>query len=105
MMNGHYEPYVQAAIDGEIARLASSQEGERNQTLFKCSASLASLGLREGEILHHLKPAAETIGLRGRELYATVKSGVKAGHSSPREIPSTCKRAPRPALVTRPECR
>ena len=32
---GH--PYVAAAIDGEVARLASAAEGERNDTLFKCS--------------------------------------------------------------------
>ena len=38
MVNG----YVQAAIDGETARLASAIEGERNQTLFKSTAALAS---------------------------------------------------------------
>src|SRR3979409_272017 len=80
-------PYLLAAIDGAVANLASAAEGNRNQTLFKCVASLASLGMREGEILQHLKPAAETIGLRGRELYTTVKSGLKAGNSRPREIP------------------
>ncbi|WP_051677789.1 bifunctional DNA primase/helicase [Bradyrhizobium sp. URHD0069] len=80
-------PYLRAAIDGEVANLASAAAGTRNQTLFKCAASLASLGLREGEILQLLKPAAETIGLRGRELYTTVKSGLKAGNSRPREIP------------------
>jgi hypothetical protein len=93
-MNGLHHPYVRAAIDGEIARLASSQEGERNQTLFKATASLASLGLREGEILHYLKPAAEDAGLRGRELYTTVKSGVKAGHARPREIPESPRPVP-----------
>jgi hypothetical protein len=59
MMNGHYHPYVQAAIDGEVARLASAQVGERNNTLFGSCSSLASLGLREGEILRYLKPVAE----------------------------------------------
>jgi hypothetical protein len=84
MMNGFHDNYIQAAIEGEIARLAASQEGERNNNLFKATASLAGLGLREGEILSHLKPVAEQIGLRGRELYSTVKSGVKAGASRPR---------------------
>ncbi len=84
MMNGHHHSYVQAAIDGEVARLASAQTGERNTALFSASAKLASLGCLEGEILRHLKPAAELIGLRGGELYATVKSGVKAGQASPR---------------------
>jgi hypothetical protein len=65
MINGHSHPYVQAAIDGEVARLAAAIEGERNSVLFKSTAALASLGMREGEILHHLKPVAEGIGLRG----------------------------------------
>jgi hypothetical protein len=43
----------EALIDGEVANLASAAEGARNQTLFRSTASLASLGLREGEILHH----------------------------------------------------
>jgi hypothetical protein len=80
-------PYVRAAIDGEIANLASAVEGMRNDTLFKSTASLASLGLREGEILDSLKPIAEKIGLRGKELYATVKSGVRSGNCRPRQIP------------------
>jgi hypothetical protein len=84
MINGFHDNYIQAAIDGEIARLACSQEGERNNRLFKATASLACLGLREGEILSYLKPVAEQIGLRGRELYSTVKSGVKAGTARPR---------------------
>ena len=87
MINGQYHPYVQAAIEGEIACLASSTEGQRNQTLFRSTTALASLGLREGEILRHLKPAADAVGLRGKEFYATVKSGVKAGNSKPRQIP------------------
>lgn len=84
MANGHHSAYVQAAIDGEANRLASASPGERNTTLFSASAKLASLGCLEGEILRHLKPAAELIGLRGGELYKTVKSGVKAGHARPR---------------------
>jgi hypothetical protein len=86
-------PYVRAAIDGEVGNLASAVEGIRNQTLFKSTANLASLGLREGEILHHLKPAAEQIGLRGSEFYTTVKSGVRSGSSRPRQIPDIVRRA------------
>lgn len=78
-MNGHYHPYVQAAIDGEVARLACAQTGERNNILFRAAAALASLQLGEGEILRHLKPAAEGVGIRGSELYSTVKSGVRTG--------------------------
>jgi hypothetical protein len=87
MINGGYDPYIQAAIDGEVAALGAARPGERNQTLFRSTAALASLGLQEGEILRLLKPAADSIGLRGKELYSTIKSGVKAGHARPREIP------------------
>jgi len=67
MMNGHHHPYIQAAIDGEVARLASAQSGERNVTLFRSAVALASFQLREGEIIGHLKAVAESIGLRGSE--------------------------------------
>jgi hypothetical protein len=88
-MRAAHSPYIQAAIDGEVSRLASAQLGERNNSLFKASASLASLGLREGEIIRYFRPAAESIGLRGREFYSTVKSGVKAGQANPRRLPHT----------------
>lgn len=93
-MNGHHDPYVQAAIDGEICSLASAVDGTRNDSLFRSTANLASLGLPEGEILRHLKPVAERIGLRGRELYGTVKSGMKTGRSRPRRIPDKGCRTP-----------
>src|SRR4051794_9998801 len=87
MMNGHHHPYIQAAIDGEVARLASAQPGERNNTLFRSAAALASFQLREGEIIAHLKPLADSIGLRGSEFYSTVKSAVKTGQANPRPVP------------------
>lgn len=94
-MNGHHHSYVQAAIDGEVSRLACAASGERNDVLFKATASLASLGIREGEILRYLKPTAETIGLRGSEIYSTVKSGVKAGRENPRNVPGPIKNGPK----------
>jgi hypothetical protein len=95
MMNGNHQPYIQAAIEGEISQLASAVVGERNDALFKATASLASLGIREGEIIRYLKPAAENIGLRGSEIYSTVKSGVKGDvraqtRSDPQEGPQSC---------------
>jgi hypothetical protein len=89
MINGHREAYVRAAINGEVARLASASVGERNKTLFKATAALASIGVREGQIIHHLRPAAEAIGLHGKEFYSTIKSGVKAGNCKPRSMPET----------------
>src|SRR5450432_2799035 len=108
MMNGHNDPYVQAAIDGEISSLASAVEGTRNDSLFRSTANLASLGLLEGEILRYLKPVAEQIGLRGSELYTTVKSGVKSGSTRPRQSPNKGCRilltaCPPPLPPTNPE--
>jgi hypothetical protein len=103
-MNGQADAYVRAAIQGEVARLASANTGERNTTLFKCTRSLASLGLREGQIIHHLKPVAESIGLRGRELYTTIKSGVRAGHANLRTDLST-KSAPSGRVISKPSIR
>ncbi|MGD9924943.1 MAG: hypothetical protein AB7V13_26365, partial [Pseudorhodoplanes sp.] len=91
MINGHSQAYLQAAIDGEIGRLSSAQPGERNNSLFRASISLASLGMREGQIIHHLRPAAKIVGLRGKEFYSTVKSGVRAGHANPRSAPPICQ--------------
>ena len=48
-MRAAHSPYIQAAIDGEVSSLASAQVGERNTTLFKSSASLASLGGAKGK--------------------------------------------------------
>ncbi|MGD9714341.1 MAG: AAA family ATPase, partial [Thermomicrobiales bacterium] len=89
MINGSSNAYIKAAIEGEIAGLSCAPQGDRNNHLFKSAASLASLGLREGEIIHHLRPAAEFVGLRGKEVYATVKSGAKTGAATPRDLPTT----------------
>lgn len=48
MLNGRADAYIQAAVDGEVLRLESANVGERNVTLFKATASLASLDMREG---------------------------------------------------------
>jgi hypothetical protein len=94
-MNGRHHPYIQAAIEGEISWLASAITGERNDRLFKATRSLASFGLREGEILRYFKPEAEKLGLRRSEIYSTVKSGVKSGRESPRDVPDPFKMAPK----------
>jgi hypothetical protein len=87
MLNGRSTPYVDAAIRGEVSRLAAAQVGERNDTLFEATASLASLGVSEGDVIRHLRPSAEGVGLRGREFYSTIKSGMKSGRSRPRGGP------------------
>src|SRR4051812_31656824 len=99
MLNGRADAYIQAAVDGEIVRLASANVGERNLTLFKATANLASLDMREGRVIEALRPAAESVGLRGREFYSTIKSGMKAGQSRPRLLPETARHVQQRPLV------
>ena len=89
MINGHSEAYIRAAVEGEVGRMSAAQAGERNNRLYRSAASLAGLGLREGQIIHYLKPVAEGVGLRGKEFYSTIKSAVKTGHAAPRVGPYT----------------
>jgi AAA domain len=91
------DSYIEAAIAGEVERLGSAVEGERNSVLFKCAAAVAALGVTEGQIIRAFKPAADAIGLRGAEFYRTIKSGVSAGCKNPRSVvtssatgPATC---------------
>lgn len=100
MMNGRADAYLQAAIDGEVQRLASANIGERNLTLFKATANLASLDMREGRIIEALRPAAEGVGLRGREFYSTIKSGMRAGQSRPRSLPEAPRLVHSGAIAT-----
>lgn len=82
------DSYIEAAVAGEVERLSCAVEGERNSVLFKCTAALAGLGVTEGQIIRALKPAADAIGLRGSELYRTIKSGMSAGCKNPRSVVS-----------------
>jgi hypothetical protein len=87
MLNVRTDAYIQAAIEGEVANLMRANLGQRNDTLFKATANLASMALLEGRIIDALRPAAESVGLRRREFYSTIKSGMKAGRSRPRQLP------------------
>ena len=83
-----HDPYIRAAIDGEIKNLAAAVEGDRNRTLFLCSVRLASFAIDHDEILHRLRPVAIAIGMRVSEITATIKSGVRRGRSRPRHRPT-----------------
>jgi hypothetical protein len=83
--------YAEAALAGELAKLARTPEGARNTQL---NASAYALGqligagvLDRGEVEAQLEAVALAIGLSERETHATIRSGLEAGLREPREIP------------------
>lgn len=102
-MTDFHPNYVQSAIDGEISNLARAANGQRNETLFRSAASLASLGVPVGEIIRNLKPSADGIGIKGSEFYTTIKSGVRKGRACPRPAASGVSRRPHVATTHRPD--
>src|SRR5262249_46297088 len=84
--NGFRPQYVEAAIAGEVARVAAAARSSRNDTLNRAAFNLASLGLAGRDIIGALRPAAEQAGLRRSEIYLTINSGMKAGRQQPRPV-------------------
>lgn len=91
-------PPVQPRRDGSVQDLnadrlgrwvASLCEGERNRGLFWAACRLAEAGADPADTLAALGPAAEHIGLSGREVSATIRSAYRtttpapAGNSRP----------------------
>lgn len=101
-------PPAQARRDGSVQELDADRlgrwiaglgEGERNRGLFWAACRLAEAGTHPADTLAALGPAAEHIGLSGREVSATIRSAYRttspapAGSSHP--FPSTQRtRAP-----------
>lgn len=83
--------YAQRAVDGELARIATSVEGVRNDTLNRAAFSLGTLvgagagALNRPDVETALVGAAEAAGIPGREATRTIRSGLDAGESRPRE--------------------
>jgi len=87
---GSYNNYIDAAFKSECEILSRTGEGGRNDQLNKSAFALSqfiSHGLSEGDIINELTAIAHSIGLKGKEVEATIKSGIKAGRGSPRNIP------------------
>jgi hypothetical protein len=81
-------PWVQAALRGEIEKLAAAREGERNNQLNRSGMALGSLlPLELADVVAELLPVALASGLEERESRATIKSGFEAGRKTPRSIP------------------
>lgn len=82
-------PYGMAALEREMGRLITSQEGGRNDALNKAAFALAQLAAG-GEVsrkaaVRALTEAAPRIGLTMDEARATIASGWKSGEQVPRQ--------------------
>lgn len=91
--HGTSSPYGLAAVEQEIAILASTPEGKRNEQLNKTAFALAQL-VAGGEldwerVESELLMAAERIGLSEEEARNTIASGMEAGYKEPRSAPAT----------------
>jgi len=84
--------YGAAALERELGRLASAQEGARNHQLNKSAHALGQLvgagALMAEETGQALLVVADRIGLGPHEAEATIRSGMIAGIRSPRKVRS-----------------
>jgi hypothetical protein len=83
----HPDRYGRAALESELAQLASIEAGQRNVALNRSSYKLGRL-VAAGLLEEHtariaLEQAGETLGLHPWEAKATVRSGLDAGMGKP----------------------
>lgn len=100
--------YGRAALEKEVALVAATQAGNRNNQLFKSAAALFSLVaanvLNEAEVWQALLSAAQTIGLAEPEARRTIQSGADHGYRQPRLIPKGTSSSS-PTSLDKPELR
>ena len=84
------EHYSQAALDDELVKLRAAREGDRNNQLNRSAFALGQLvgagTLDRSSVEVALEQAARDIGLKGKEVALTIKSGVEDGSASPRDL-------------------
>ena len=85
---GDTTAWARAALHGELTRLEQAQPGHRNATLnrvaFRLGQIIAGGQLNEAEVESMLIDGGLSLGLGGREVVATVHSGMRAGEAEPR---------------------
>jgi len=83
--------YGAVALENQAGAVRDAPNGERNNTLFKATATIARLiaggELDEAEALKQLKLAGETAGLDTHEVIQTMLSGYAVGINEPRRAP------------------
>jgi|GEM_PF-1248481 len=87
--------YIDAAIDGELAKLRRAPEGTRNHALNKAAFALGQLAehLSATDARRHLESTARAIGLDEGEIARSIASGWEAGKRHAREIPDAKAKA------------
>lgn len=84
--------YGRQALESELGRVAMAPEGARNHQLNRSAFALGQLvasGSLDAEtVVGGLIEAAERAGLTGREVEATIASGLRSGLRSPRRMPA-----------------
>ena len=90
-VTGKTTPYGKKALEAECQRILDAPNGQRNNTIFKASATIGEL-VAGGEIAEEdastaLEDAATTIGDDYQRDVQTVANGLLAGASSPRKAP------------------
>jgi hypothetical protein len=84
------ERYIEAAIDGEVERVAQAPDGTRNQTLNRAAFAMAQFAdIPDTRIEYELTRAGMACGLEKIEMGPTIASGIKAGRKEPRQIPES----------------
>lgn len=89
--NAQLSQYAQAALSGELAKLAGTHEGNRNaqlnQSAFALGQLVAAKVIDRGTVEAALEGEAASIGLTSAEVRATICSGIEAGMKEPRKLP------------------
>lgn len=103
-----YSAYIEAAIFHNCSRIASAQEGSRNEQLNASAYALGRMefmGAEREAVKQRFTDAALRAGLRPHEIAATFDSGWESGAEHPRELPKPRERyQPEPEPEpTRPE--
>lgn len=101
--------YIQRAFNDEIAALATTGEGGRNDKLNRAAFALGSLvgqgGLTESQVRSALIGATKSNGLYSEnpsEVEKTIASGLASGMAQPRQIPEPPQRKKKPKPQNRP---
>lgn len=82
--------YAEAALAGETEKVRSAIHGGRNYALNGAAFALGTLVgagmLAEAEVVAELESAARSVGLGDVEIQRTMRSGLRSGKASPRQV-------------------
>lgn len=82
--------WLQAAVEGELARVKDSAADEHNNALYLAAIALGQLvaggELSEGDVTSWLADAARQVGQGEGEARRTIASGLRAGAKRPRQV-------------------